>query len=374
MIEYLGSNCQLIVFDGKAGKVRAKGALSKIDLKGWRYSFERRNWFELDAEGCFYPDFTAARQQNIFFDNPAYIQNGSFRVEDGMPSAGLIKIQKKYVEKPARLAENVANASAAVGLLQNNAGERQMLKERLKELQAKYRSKQPPEIIADRQYARQPAFEQAVIGVVRNDEVGLKTGELPESAAEPAAEQTNVESIGNPDADKQYEGFVNDAVSGLPVVGAVVMVGSQQFSADTEGRFKFSAPENAVVEVMAYSEGYEAISLRHRTGYRAGPLKLTIKPVMSGLSGKVVHSESGLAMPRVLVKFGIRATRTDAEGLFSFKGIKPGYHQVSCFARGFMEAHEIVHVGNQPVENFSISVRPIFEEYSAAQSLTPETH
>jgi len=33
-----------------------------------------------------------------------------------------------------------------------------------------------------------------------------------------------------------------------------------------------------------------------------------------------------------------------------------------------MEAHEIVHVGNQPVENFAISVRPIFEEYSAAQT------
>ncbi|HPT47175.1 MAG TPA: hypothetical protein PLM07_14930 [Candidatus Rifleibacterium sp.] len=370
LIEYLGSNCLLIVFDGKAGKVRAKGALSKIDLKGWRYSFERRNWFELDAEGCFYPNFAGARQQSIFFDNPAFIQNGSFKVEDGIPSAGLIKIQKKYVEKPTGLAENVANvataATASVSL--NNAGERQILKERLKELQAKHRVRQPAQTMVAPEYVPQPAFEQTVPTVPLNENSGLKTPALPEAADESVAEQTSVEPVVNLVEDKQYEGCVNDAVTGLPVAGAVVMVGSQQFSADSEGRFKFSTPENAVVEVTAYSEGYEAISLRHRAGYRAGPLRLAIKPVMSGLSGKVVHSESGNAMAKVLVKLGIRATRTDAEGQFSFKGIKPGYHQVSCFARGFMEAHEIVHVGNQPVENFAISVRPIFEEYSAAQT------
>jgi len=105
--------------------------------------------------------------------------------------------------------------------------------------------------------------------------------------------------------------------------------------------------------------------LRHRTGYRSGPLKLSLKPVLTTVSGKMLHSESGAPLGKVLVKIGTRATRTDSDGNFAFKGVKPGYHQLSCFARGFMEAHEIIHVGPEPVNDLTVKLRPVFEEYAS---------
>lgn len=63
----------------------------------------------------------------------------------------------------------------------------------------------------------------------------------------------------------------------------------------------------------------------------SGPLKLSLNPVLTSVSGKILHSESANPLGKVLVKIGARATRTDSDGNFAFKGIKPGYHQLSCF-------------------------------------------
>ncbi len=356
LIEYLGSNSLLVIFDGRAGKVRPKGALQEIELAGWKYSFNRKDWFELDAEGTFYPDFRTARKHRVFFEHASYVNTGSLTVEEGIHTAGMIKIQKKF----KMLKESAVAATALpVSRTEDRETEKQRIRNRLLELQERYRLMQPEPLEAKKTFQEvAPAVENAESSEPPENEITETT-----VAADDMPEAGSSKSI---PAAKKYAGQVVDALTATPVVGAVVMIGSNQLTTGNDGSFTFSADADEIVEVTAYSEGYEAITLRHRTGYREGPLKLALKPVLTSFSGKVIHSETGLPVSAVLVKIGTRATRSDANGDFSFKTVKPGYHQLSCFGKGFMEAHEIIHAGREPVENFTVKIRPVFEEYVSA--------
>jgi len=371
IVEYLGSNCLLLVFDGKSGSIRAKGTTRPLEVNGWNYSFNRKNWYAVDPKGNFIPDFRAAKIQNIYFMNENYVQTGSYELQEGVASAGMIKIQKKY-----RAAEPSSQnrPAASVAEKENLAKGREALRNRLKELGMPERKIEPvrhdhqdtaetsPEMnLTDASGQPGTAIDKASFSEqpVRSDAGRTAPENTSEICEEPAADQRkNV-------ANEAYEGAVIDAVTGNPVKGASVLIATKQLTTDENGRFYFNSISDEVLDVTVYSEGYEALSLRHRTGYRSGPLKLSLRPVLTNVSGKILHSESGASLGKVLVKIGTRATRTDAEGNFNFKGVKPGYHQLSCFARGFMEAHEIIHVGNGPVNDLAVKLRPVFDEYAS---------
>lgn len=377
LIEYLGSNCLLIIFDGKSGRMRTKGTLRPIEIAGWRYSFNRTNWFAVDPEGMFFPDFSNGRRQSIYFMNDQYVQTGSFEVIQGVSSAGMIKLQKKYAIKESVRASGVQ----PVMTFAEGGDNRQRLRNRLLELQNKNKDSQtarktganvitidPNVTFNNASVNRTPVSEAPaastanVAGSFADETAGSHTADsevpLHEINEEPAPE------VKKPASDGMHEGIVVDAVTGKQVQGASILVGSRQVAADAEGKFRFAANTDDVLEVTVYSEGYEPLSLRHRVGYRNGPLKLSLKPVLTTVSGKMLHSESGRPIGKVLVKIGTRATRTGDDGRFVFKGVKPGYHQLSCFSRGFMEAHEIIHVGNEAVDNLEVKIRPIFEEFT----------
>ncbi len=361
IIEYLGSNCLLLVFDGKAGRMKTKGTLRPLDINGWQYSFNRKNWYAVDPEGNFIPDFRTEKIQNIYFMNENYVQTGSYELREGLASAGMIKIQKKYRSaEPLLQKQPLIKVAAGPG---NEQG-RDALRNRLKELGMPEQKAEPglqnrqnvseklPEMnSAD--FSGQPVV--AAADSVKEPENTSEICEEPPVGADRQKSSTNA----------TYEGAVSDAVTGTPVKGASVLIATKQLTTDENGRFYFNAGSDEVLDVTVYSEGYDALSLRHRTGYRSGPLKLSLNPVLTTVSGKMLHSESGNPLGKVLVKIGTRATRTDSEGNFAFKGIKPGYHQLSCFARGFMEAHEIIHVGNGPLSGLAVKLRPVFEEYAA---------
>lgn len=383
LIEYLGSNCLLVVFNGKAGKVRSKGVFQQIELDGWRYSFNRQKWFSFDQESSFFPDFRHVKKQLVYFAHDSFLPTGSFEVQEGVSSAGMIKIQKKFSDKQLHSDKSEEETPViAAKKAENNASERQKLKDRLTELQGKYRGMQKTQAVEMLPAAgaisktmpvshlapdknmiieETPSENQATTNVIPEHKRPVENQVAPDESAR------NLERVseGVEPREEEFAGIIVDAVNGMPLKGAVVIIGSRQLAADEKGCFSFMAGQSVVVDVTAYSEGYEALSMRHRPGYRQGPLKLSLKPVLTSFSGKILHSESAIPVARVLVKIGTRATRTDADGHFAFKGIKPGYHQLSCFARGFMEAHEIIHAGNEPVENFEVKIRPIFEEYSA---------
>ncbi len=363
IIEYLGSNCLLLVFDGKSGRIRTKGTLKPVEINGWQYSFNRKNWYEVDPEGNFIPDFRSGKIQNIYFMNENYVQTGSYELREGLASAGMIKIQKKY--RSGEIYSQSRPVTEKEGLVKS----REALRNRLKELALPERKAEP-----DVQNRRNEAE-----AMPKNDSAADEQKALRETIGRPVVEEPATENLSeiceeppaavtdNPKTspDEKYEGAVLDAVTGSPVKGASVLIATRQLTTDENGKFFFSSGSGEVLDVTVYSEGYEALSLRHRTGYRSGPLKLSLKPVLTTVSGKMLHSESGEPVGKVLVKIGTRATRTDSEGNFSFKGVKSGYHQLSCFARGFMEAHEIIHVGNEPVDDLAVKLRPVFEEYAS---------
>lgn len=363
MIEYLGSNCLLLVFDGKSGRIRTKGTLKPVEINGWHYSFNRKNWYAVDPEGNFIPDFRSGNIQSIYFMNENYVQTGSYELREGLASAGMIKIQKKY-----RSGETLLPSRPVAGKEKLEQG-REALRTRLKELGV-------PERKAEEDLQKQNNQSETIAD---NAPAADEQKALRDAISRPAADEPEIENLSEiceepPSAvadnqksrsDTGYEGAVFDAVTGSPVKGASVLIATRQLTTDENGKFFFSSGTGEILDVTVYSEGYEALSLRHRTGYRSGPLKLSLKPVLTTVSGKMLHSESGAPLGKVLVKIGTRATRTDSDGNFAFKGVKPGYHQLSCFARGFMEAHEIIHVGPEPVNDLTVKLRPVFEEYAS---------
>lgn len=382
MIDYLGSNFILIVFDGKVGKIRTKGAMHQIDLKGWFYSFNRQNWYAVDKDGSVIPDFGGANRQNVYFMHDSYMMAGPLEIVEGVTSAGMIKIRRKYSEKivarPLKAKDDNVDSS-------ENRSARAVLRNRLRQIQQISQKKknvgqeveyarvsapvavnvplepEKPEMPSMPAMSAIPEPETVEVAITRTDSE-TPVNEIEETAAEPIADV--VQEVACPEV--KYEGGVVDAVTGKPVKGAVILIASRQYIADDAGKFSFSASPDSVLDLTAYSEGYEALSLRHRAGYRSGPLALSLKPILVALSGRVVHSESGAPLGKVVVKAGVRATRTDSDGQFSFKGLKPGYHQLSCFIRGFMESHEIIHIGREASEPVEVKLRPVFEEYAGA--------
>ncbi len=363
IIEYLGSNCLLLVFDGKSGRIRTKGTLKPVEINGWQYSFNRKNWYAVDPEGSFIPDFRSGNIQNIYFMNENYVQTGSYELREGLASAGMIKIQKKYrsgevfsQKRPVAGKENLEKSREALRIRLKELG----LSERKAETDLQKQKTEPETISMNAPSAgEQKALRDAIGSPAAEMPVSENLSEICEEP--PAAVSDNQKS----QPDTGYDGVVIDAVTGSPVRGASVLIATRQLTTDENGKFFFSSGSGEVLDVTVYSEGYEALSLRHRTGYRSGPLKLSLKPVLTTVSGKMLHSESGAPLGKVLVKIGTRATRTDSDGNFIFKGVKPGYHQLSCFARGFMEAHEIIHVGSEPVNDLAVKLRPVFEEYAS---------
>jgi len=371
IVEYLGSNCLLVVFDGKSGSIRAKGTTRQLEVSGWNYSFNRKNWYAVDPKGNFIPDFRTANVQNIYFMNENYVQTGSYELREGVASAGMIKIQKKYrAAEPSPQNRTAASADAKENLVKG----REALRNRLKELgmperkiePVRYDRKDVAVTLSEVNQTDASSQPGAAISQMSSSEQPVRLDEgrtTPENTSE-ICEEPAVDQRKN-FANEAYEGAVLDAVTGNPVKGASVLIATKQLTTDENGRFSFTSVADEVLDVTVYSEGYEALSLRHRTGYRSGPLKLSLRPVLTNVSGKILHSESAASLGKVLVKIGTRATRTDAEGNFIFKGVKPGYHQLSCFARGFMEAHEIIHVGNGPVNDLAVKLRPVFDEYAS---------
>jgi len=373
IIEYLGSNCLLVVFDGKSGRIKTKGTLKPLSVNGWQYSFNRKNWYAVSPEGNFIPDFRSGSVQNIYFMNENYVQTGSYELRDGLASAGMIKIQKKY---RSRETLPQARTAALIASKENLENGREALRSRLKELgmpeqkvesgllNSKNASDKLPETTLPDAANRsdgtivKTSFPEKF---VRADECVAASENTSEICEEPSVAAAQQKTSSN----ETYEGAVYDAVTGTPVKGASVLIATRQLTTDENGKFYFSSGSDEVLDVTVYSEGYDALSLRHRTGYRSGPLKLSLNPVLTSVSGKILHSESANPLGKVLVKIGARATRTDSDGNFAFKGIKPGYHQLSCFVRGFMEAHEIIHVGNEPLSDLAVKLRPVFEEYAS---------
>lgn len=358
-IDYFGSNILILNFDGKMARLFPKGAIDELKAEEWNYSFNRRDWYQIGKDGLVEPNFAAGKTGSIFFRHGSYSEAGPMLIKANNPSIGMIKLQRNSADfaNKGLLAENSNSQD-------NFAAERERIRARL--LQLREVNQQGN---SDDKLLRQD-MDKAV-SVVEPEQVKRITDQRANTRRtdkalddEVAGEMSNGSTVAL-NATQQlttYQGRVVDALSGDPLKGAVIITAAQMYTADKDGFFSFAAKPHAVLDLTAYTENYEALKIRHRAGYRAGPLTLSLKPVFASCHGTITSLNSGNPVGKALVKIGNQATRTSADGRFAIKGVRPGFLQISVFARDYMEAHEIAHVSAEPDQEINMQLRQMFSD------------
>lgn len=126
------------------------------------------------------------------------------------------------------------------------------------------------------------------------------------------------------------------------IAGATVLAGVRQVVTDPDGRFVISKVREPILEMTIYCEGYETLSIKHRVGYKPGPLLLALKPLQASLEGRVEDAENGQPIAGAILAIGDLTVKTDAAGAFKVAQLPFTYHQIGCQARGYMDIMELV--------------------------------
>lgn len=360
MTDYLGSNLLIVKFDGKSGQLLTKGAINEIKLADWNYSNNRRDWFQIGKNGLLEPEFNGDRIGSLFFKHPSYSEAGPIMLKENVPSIGMIKLQRNYAD----FARNRFNAD--VDKTKADSGdEKERIRQRLAQLLERSQLKKTDEsrmawAKADTQSKNIEVADEGSAGNLKNEFISENTAAIETPAFCNAKDQEAADAV--------YEAIIVDALNKEPLRGAVLIIASRQYTADNEGKVRFTADNKTVVDLTAYSEGYEALKIRHRVGYRNGPVTFSLKPVFSSCAGKITSFPGDRPIARALIKIGSRATRSSTDGHFAVKGIRPGYHQISVFAENYLEAHEITHIGAKPGQTINMRLRPVGDDKGFADN------
>lgn len=386
-IEYLSSNLLLIIHDGQEISVATKGALNEISMQNWSFSFNEKNWKPLPENGKIIPEFGSTKTCRIFFRHPDYYDAGPIQLYSQTPALGSIKLQRNYstiVKELGRPSPDKTSSTA----------ERDRIRQRIEQLKARKTAKtnekiylESPESIVQQakiksagQNASETETIESALPVNLSDySRKLKPSQVAKEAIEPEKQQEDIEfqdpefaesssESGNAeDMDEQLneniktcEVKIVNALTGKGLAKAMLIIDGSQFTTNHEGKVSFQANLNSVIDLTAYCEGFEALQLKQRAGYREGAIKISLKPVLINFSGKVTCKVSGAPVARALIKMGEKATLSGKDGSFTINGAQEGYQQFSCFADKYMEAHEIVYVQKSPESTFKMELRPVF--------------
>ncbi len=142
----------------------------------------------------------------------------------------------------------------------------------------------------------------------------------------------------------QVTGCLLDSLNRRPIGGATVLIGTKDFTTEKDGTFRFRIRRDALIEVTAYAEGYEALTLKYRAGFRKAPLVLQLRPVLVSFAGTIVDAETGQPVSGARVKLGGQSVISSSRGEFRIPKVAATYHQVACSAPGYMDTFEIAYV------------------------------
>lgn len=391
-IDYLATDMLLIAFDGETVSVQSKGAMREIPLDNWSYSYNAINWQELSENGKIVPEYEGKRLCRIFFRHSEYFDAGPIQIFPQVSSVGYVKVHRNY----AKVVRNLTTKSNSTT---DPRVERERLRKRLEDIKSRKQLKhdsieKPVSFVAQTETVDTSESVEQIKPVEQVDEVEqlhhvqqieqeelLERVEQVEPVVKEAKKNNSVamsRSVNQFDSKRSiqsenieirqtkkaiglesYEAKVVDSLTGNSINGAIVILEAQQYSTGADGKFVFDAKQNKVLELTAYCEGYEPLQMKHRAGYRNRPLVLSLKPVLLSFSGKITCHDTDTPIARALVKIGVKAARTDSDGNFTINGLQSGYHQLSCFADKYMEAHEIVYVDKNPENTFKFSIKPL---------------
>lgn len=433
LIEYLGENIAILKYDGTNLQVRLKGVMKPVSDSQWQVSVDGEPWLEFEIGREYLPEFSPDNSLRVIFRHPEYVDTVPVELENSVSAKIFIRLRRNYrnigrstaarvAELRGRLGESgvskTDSENGGVGL-SNPVPEssRERVRQRLAEIRARsvisvnchprtavclkaqprkaevnteraLRSKSDLVKVAraeinkpdsSRLYqdnARPPKTAglktvSASSGSVISSEVSrpviIYSENLSENGNDSEFETMPEEQDSN--SGETFEGRVIDAVTRKALEGATVVIDGVHKISDSNGRLSFKAANGAIVDVTGYFEGYEPIQLRHRTGYRPGPMVISLKPVMVSYSGRVLDMETGLPVVRAVIRVGNRTTRTAQDGSFSLDRLKPGYHQLSCFAPDYMKSHKIIFMDKDSPSPVRLLLRPLYAESPNAVEL-----
>jgi protocatechuate 3,4-dioxygenase beta subunit len=167
--------------------------------------------------------------------------------------------------------------------------------------------------------------------------------------------------------------------AGDPVSGARIVVGSASGVSDEDGRFR----------IVGIAPGPRLVEARH-PDYEPLSRLITIEPVDNRtelvfaagqeIQGRVVDASgeplagAAVDLAGVISRVPRRyTTRTDAEGTFLLSPVGRGTYRLQANAEGYGEGElETVHVGDEPVEDLTVVLRPSGTIRGRIYGLTPE--
>ena len=360
IIDYFSKDKLIAIYDLKNIRFVFKGCLKKLQAKEWEFSYDEVNWEKLTPSGEIIPVFPNAEMIQVFLKHPGYKVVGPIEVIADVSSSDIYTLKKNYNELSKRVRSTFASLKQKRSKIRMRLAAARKLNgfTDVKLAKHSYRKKkqerQIPELPPVETIIDEPVVKKTMVSSIKSKPEWL----------EPKKKITRkkVAKSSNKPGFKTFKGIVVDAITGKNISGSMVIVENQTLTTNSHGEFSFEAKNHSILNVTAYSEGYIPLSLKHRAGYRAGALVLSLKPQLQYFAGKVLDFNTKAPIKKALIRIGKRAVRTSATGDFKIKGLKPGYYQLSCYADGFMEAHEIVYVDQKNTSDYSLEVRPIFAE------------
>jgi hypothetical protein len=355
IISYYSSKFFIIQKQGNKLKVTCKGVLKPLYLEGWQLSFDNKTWYKVPQDG-YLPILKDKRIMSLYFRHKDFLNAGPVEIPTFRPVTAFVKLRTNYRKFVRNRLETINKRDSS-----NEKIDIKRIKRRLQELKAQRGLAQPENAV---KIDLEPVAEN------QKKVVNKKENSLPEKkSSDSFSKLKNLKAdyrIKTEDNKKQNQitikGRVFDGLNNTPLNSAMVLADKKTISINEEGLFTLKALKDSIIKFTAYCEGYKVLEMKHRITGKNKILNLPLKPELTMFSGRVTDLHTQKPVIGAIVKIKDKTAKSNAHGIFTVRGIKPGYHQISCSADNFLEAHEIVFVRKNQKNLYHLKVRQAFSQ------------
>ncbi|GAB4272809.1 MAG: hypothetical protein Kow0029_11890 [Candidatus Rifleibacteriota bacterium] len=369
--DYFSSNILILSNEGSDLRIIAKGVTKDIDASLFEVSFDSKTWYAVPEDGVFRGLRENVQNLRLHIKHPHFLEMEGINIPPVRDSTIFVKLRRnyaRYVKDNLMMLDRKEPLKDQTEILSIKKRLAQLIRSRNLHI-----DKKVVEIPKEDILSHVPKGKQVLKAEENSETQVALVNAAPQKDTVLFSEEKSTTAIAEPEKIEpktlkfksvNVTGTLRDALSGEPIANAMLLVDGKSQPVDASGRFSFYSELHKIVEITAYSEGYSVLKMKHRVGYKSSSVNITLKPQLTYFSGRVVSYSTAQPVSQALIRIGNKATRTSADGRFTIRGIRPGYHQLSCFARNFLEAHEIVFIEDSQTKEFVLEVRnePTFSE------------
>ncbi|MGM0600552.1 MAG: hypothetical protein ACQETH_12140 [Candidatus Rifleibacteriota bacterium] len=357
IISYFSSKIFILQKNEGKLKITSKGVFKPLSLENWQLSFDNKKWYKLPKDGSL-PILEDVRIMTLYFRHSDFLIVGPVKIPTFRPMTAFIKVRTNY-RKFVRNRLETMNAPET----SNEKIDLKRIKKRLYELK-KQRGIIEPKVASKINLVPVTASNVEDVSSKAEEKQDKKQKNLPDIKNYQLKEEKN--NYSNSNKSKQTEnkitvkGRVFDGLNNKPLNSAMVLADKKTISLNEEGLFSLKADKNDVIKFTAYCEGYKVLEMKHRVTRKDKPLNIPLKPELTMFSGRVLSMNNNNPVVGAIIKIKEKTAKSNAHGIFTIRGIKPGYHQISCSARNYLEAHEIIFVSKNQKNLYRLKIRKAF--------------